>query len=225
MTKPYYQDEYVTLYHGDNREIAPTLGSGFDLLLTDPPYGIGVSKKEFFGGGKWKNALTTYIVSLEDWDTRPSLQEIHEVQQLAHFHIIWGGNHLGYFPPSTCWLVWNKENGRSSFADCELAYTNLPIAVRMFSYTIKKEKNRRHPTQKPVPLMKWCISLAPQSATILDPFAGSGSTGVAAKMLRRSCVLIEQDETYCELAAKRLRETQPMMDIVVEMPITQGMPL
>lgn len=114
-------------------------------------------------------------------------------------------------PPSRCWLVWDKENS-GDFADCELAWTNLDKAVRIFRYLwngmIKEQPEyRMHPTQKPLALMKWCITQAPTDVkSIVDPFCGSGTTLVAAKALGLSAVGVEREEKYCESAAIRLQQ-------------------
>jgi DNA modification methylase len=111
--------------------------------------------------------------------------------------------------------VWDKEN-TGNFADGEMAWNNLEIALRikrhLWNGMIRKGgENRYHPTQKPLALMKWCINLAGDVQTILDPFAGSGTTGRAAKDLGRKAVLIELEERYCEIAARRMaQEVLPM---------------
>lgn len=194
--KPYYQDEYVTLYCGDCREIVPTLGE-FDLLLTDPPYGIGINKSSRlsvsrgFGGETWD-------------DEAPDITSFLPV---ASKRIVWGGN---YFPlaPTRCFLVWDKQNDGRDFADCEMAWTDIDAVARIFRRRpMNMDGGKVHPTQKPIALMTWCISLAGDDIqTILDPFAGSGTTGVAAKLLNRKCTLIEREEKYCEIAARRLSQ-------------------
>ena len=226
MIEPYYQDEWATLYCGDCADIAPQLGV-FDLLLTDPPYGIGVASKPKIGSARvngkgsstmHKNTPPT-VFKVGDWDKAPPPPElITALMKQAKHHIIWGGNYFNV-PPSKCWLVWDKDNS-GDFADCELAYTNLDMAVRMKTWRwngmlqqdMKNKETRLHPTQKPVPVLEWCLSFVPQARTIFDPFAGSGTTGVACKRNRRRCTMIERDPDYCAIAAKCLRETQPMMD-------------
>lgn len=193
---PYYQDSAVTIYHGDCREIVPTLGR-YDLLLTDPPYGIGINKSNRlsvsrgFGGETWDD---------EAPDMAPFLP-------IADSHIVWGGNYFG-LPPCKCFLVWDKKNDGRDFADCEFAWTSLPAVARIFRMRPQNmDGGKQHPTQKPLELMRWCIQLAGGAAqTILDPFAGSGTTGRAAKDLGRKAVLIEREEKYCEISARRMRQ-------------------
>ena len=216
--KPYYQDDFVTLYHGDCREIVPTLGK-FDLLLTDPPYGIGESSKKIESRNKYRKGLThSSSKSLAgqrdygvfDWDKKPIPQELISLcLASAKINIIWGGNYY-QLPPSSCWLLWDKENGENDFADAEMAWSNIKGAVRLKRHLWngmlrKNNESRFHPTQKPLDIIKWCIVLAGDNVkTILDPFAGSGTTGRAAKDLGRKCVMIEREEKYCEVIANRM---------------------
>lgn len=208
---PYYEDGSVTLYHGACEAVLPSIGT-FDLLLTDPPYGIGEARA--------RNKSRSVIAQSKDygtsaWDDAPVAAWLLDWARSVSTHqIIFGGNYF-MLPPASCWLVWDKENGANDFADCELAWTNLRKAVRRLRYRwhgmlqepgVPKE-SRVHPTQKPEAVMRWALMQAPESCQrVLDPFAGSGTTGVAAKRLGRSAVLIEREEKYCEEAAKRLSQ-------------------
>ena len=206
---PYYEHNGITIYHGDCREILPRLGPA-DLLLTDPPYGIGEARG--------KNKSRSRIALAKDygsaaWDDRPPPAWLIELmREKATWQIIFGGNYFS-LPPSSCWLVWDKDNGDNDFADCELAWTNLPRAVRrkrhrwagMLQENMGAKEEREHPTQKPLHVMTWALSLAPSEVvTVLDPFMGSGTTLVAAKQLGKSAIGIEAEERYCEVAARRL---------------------
>lgn len=211
---PYYQDSAVTIYHGDCRDFLPQLEK-FDLLLTDPPYGINQDKGMGGGGygmgGKGKRTAKTYIGG---WDKAPPEAEImRQCLAACGTHIVWGGNYLSaILDQKPKWLVWDKQQTMPSYSDAELAWTSLPgVSVKMLRYCgaglLAKEKDRQHPTQKPLALMHWCIQLAGENAlTILDPFAGSGTTGRAAKDLGRKAVLIEREERYCEVAARRMAQ-------------------
>jgi DNA modification methylase len=193
--KPYYQDESVTIYHGDSREIVPQLGR-FDLLLTDPPYGIGIAK----------NPIRQKHEKME-WDSSaPEWWFLEYISHRASKSVIWGGN---YFPlkPAKCFLIWDKKQPQDfSLAMVEQAWTNYDMPAKMFSKRVVGY-HKNHPTQKPVELMQWCITLSVENVqTILDPFAGSGTTGRAAKDLGKKATLIEMEESYCEVAAKRMEQ-------------------
>lgn len=221
LLEPYYQDEFVTLYHGDNRQIAPLLND-FDLMLTDPPYGINENSRKNESRGKPFGSKglprRSAVANARDygafhWDKeKPAAWVLESLIAKAEYSIIFGGNFFG-LPASSCWLVWDKDNS-GDFADCELAWTNLPKAVRKFVWRwngmlqedMKNKEDRVHPTQKPLPVMHWCLSQVPDALTIFDPYAGSGTTLLAAKQKGLSAVGIEIDERYCEAAAKRLSQ-------------------
>lgn len=194
--KPYYQDSAVTIYHGDCREVVPSLGR-FDLLLTDPPYGIGFGKKHT----KWS---ATRGVVLGDWDAE--IPEIAWLLPLADACCVWGGERFS-LPVSRGWLAWVKPDAPPTFTGFELAWTNQDRPARWIRHSISATNKERvgHPTQKPLAVMTWSIEqVGPAAQTILDPFAGSGTTGRAAKDLGRKAVLIEREEKYCEIAARRM---------------------
>ncbi len=214
----------ATLYLGDCRDILPTLGK-VDAVVTDPPYGIGEAAgksasrrtdQTLWRGGAptdWGNAA---------WDNDPiDAALMASVRKAGRWNIIFGGNYYDC-PPASCWLVWDKLNGDSDFADCELAWTNLPKAVRRIRYLwngmIKAPGETRgdHPTQKPIGVMKWCIGHLPETAqTILDPFMGSGTTGVAAVQMGRRFIGIERDEAYFDIACRRIEQAQRQGDMFI----------
>lgn len=205
--EPYYQDEKVTIYNADCREVLPNLEK-IDLLLTDPPYGIDAdNRKKILSRGKLANPKD---YGESSWDKEPINQElIRLIRNSAIQQIIWGGNYFE-LPPSSQWLFWDKMNGDNDFADGELAWTNLKGAVRKKSHLwngmIRKNNEFRfHPTQKPLEIMSWCISLV-KCNSIIDPFMGSGTTLRAAKDLGKKAIGIEIDERYCESAAKRMSQ-------------------
>lgn len=211
MIKPYYQDSAVTIYHGDCRQIVPVLGK-FDLLLTDPPYGIDAGNRKRIASRA--NAAAARDYGDNEWDLKPAESSlIDELVAKAEHSIIWGGNYFRV-APSAGWLVWDKQN-TGDFADGELAWTNLDMAVRIFRLMwngmLRAGESRGvprvHPTQKPVELMRWCLQFVPESRTILDPFMGSGTTLRASKDLNKlHCIGIELEERYCEIAAKRMAQ-------------------
>lgn len=208
---PYYVDEYVTLYHGDCRQIVPQLGR-FDLLLTDPPYGINAYAGGTMGGGVLAKQ-SRYEPTTWDQSTPPRWM-LEMLRASAEWQILWGGNYYDGLPPARGWLVWDKDNGANNFADCELAWSNLETAVRKFRWrwqgmlqeNMAEKDVRVHPTQKPLALMSWCLGLVPEAKTVLDPFAGSGTTGRACKDAGRRCVLIEREESYCREIVRRLAQ-------------------
>lgn len=205
LPAPYYRDDAVTIYHGDCREIVPMLGR-FDLLLTDPPYGIGRSGQQetFTKNPKHKRKLHADA----GWDNaRPDAEVFRLMLGAATMAIIWGGNYFAdMLPPTMGWLYWDKGQNGLSMSDGELAWTSEQRALRAFVCNRSALVGSQHPTEKPLRLFSWCIGFAGDVQTILDPFAGSGTTGRAAKDLGRKCVLIEREERYCEIAARRMAQ-------------------
>ena len=203
LPTPYYQDDAVTIYHGDCREVLPQLPK-HDLLLTDPPYGIG------FAAQPTKCQRANGMVK-KSWDSNAPKDQVAAAVNLHRDAVVWGGNYFS-LPVSRGWLIWCKTGNAPSMADAEMAWTSCDMNTRVFNKSVKSaslEKCLRgggHPTQKPVGLMQWCISFFPDATTILDPFAGSGTTGVAAKLEGRKATLIEMEERYCEIAANRLSQ-------------------
>ena len=198
----------ATLYLADCMDVLPTLPK-VDAVITDPPYGIGENHKKVASRDKLA-APTDY--GDFDWDKSPPPQKIIDaIIEKSDWQAIFGGNYF-HLPPTSCWLVWDKLNGSNDFADCELAWTNWPKAVRRIQWLwngmIRQGKEKRfHPTQKPLGVMKWVIDLCPKSETILDPFMGSGTTGVAAVQMGRKFIGIEREQTYFEIACKRIEDS------------------
>jgi DNA modification methylase len=207
---PYYEESGITIYHGDCREVLPDLPK-VNLVLTDPPYGIGRATRGFNIGTKGAMKRDYGVV---DWDVAaPSSELLHSIIGQSEQAIIFGGNYFA-LPPSSCWLVWDKDNTGKA-ADCELAWTNLPGAVRKFKWLWngliqehdgRLKELRQHPTQKPLVLMRWCLSIAKFPKSVMDPFMGSGTTLLACKSDGCACVGIEREERYCEIAVNRLRQ-------------------
>lgn len=147
------------------------------------------------------------------WDDAPPDPALFDALRARTSHqIIFGGNYFA-LPPARCWLVWDKRNGTTAFADAELAWTNLDKPVRLIQYLwngmliARGEERGDHPTQKPVGVMKWAIQQLPAGdETILDPFMGSGTTGVAAVQAGRRFIGIEREPEYFEVAVRRIRE-------------------
>ena len=206
----------------DCRDVLPML-RGVDAVVTDPPYGIAMGARGFVHGGapslKWMAARrVNYGPQAWDMDTSDA---VYAAIDMARQAIVFGGNYYR-LPPATCWLVWDKETN-GSLADCELAWTNLPGAVRrlrlLWNGFARAHGERRgdHPTQKPVGLMQWCVAMT--SGAVLDPFMGSGTTGVACARLGRRFIGIEIDERYYDIACRRIAEAQRQPDLFVKRPL------
>lgn len=205
--KPYYDQDGIVIYHADCREVLPNL-EPVDLVLTDPPYGIG---REGMRATSGKHGGRKAYHALGNWDQSiPDGSVFGQMFSISSDQIIWGANYFTpHLPPSMGWLVWNKgQNGMLASSDAELAFTSLNQALRV--YTLNRVAlmmdGALHPTQKPLRLMKWCLSFAPTAQTVLDPFMGSGTTLRAAKDLSLRAIGIEIEEKYCEIAAERLRQ-------------------
>lgn len=206
---------------GDCLEILPTLGK-VDAVVTDPPYGIGESNKKNMSR---HSAAECNDYGDFDWDQEPAdPRAIEWMLQNSRWQIIFGGNYFD-LPPTSCWLVWDKQNGASDFADCELAWTNLKKAVRRivwrWSGFIRKGergyKIRVHPTQKPIGVMQWCLTHLPDDVTVIaDPYMGSGTTGVACAKEGLQFIGIEREEKYFDAACKRIRDAYAQPDLFIE---------
>lgn len=215
MKKPYYQDKWVTIYHGDCRDILSELPN-VDLVLTDPPYGIGSiggSKAVGSIGGSNIVFVNQYKpIEGDDLPFDPSFLLAYGQNQ-----IIWGANYFAdKLPNSKGWIVWDKKlknDWDDNFSDVELAWSSFDKPARCYRLLYMgliqqhvREK-RQHPTQKPVELFAWILSkYSVLNDIILDPYLGSGTTTIAAKKLNRKCIGIEIEEKYCEIAANRCRQ-------------------
>lgn len=217
----------ATLYLGDCREIAPTLARPA-AVISDPPYGIGyvLGAQPKNGAGKHSRANSGQPVygDAEPFYPAPWLA-------LADDVILWGANHFAARLPHGRWLAWNKLGDLEpydSFSDVEFAWHNRRAADRIFSLmwkgicqAVKDDAgNRAHPTQKPVALMRWCIEQAkvPAGGTILDPYMGSGTTGVAAVQMGHLFVGIEIEPRYFDVACRRIEAAQRQADLFVPKP-------
>ena len=184
-----------TLYRGDCMEVLPTLGR-FDAVITDPPYGIGFSSSPT----KWSR--DNIDRKADDWDD--SAPDVSNLLNIGKDVMIWGGNHF-HLPPSRGWLGWIKPKGLPSYGSAELCWTNIDMPVRHFEFSRNDGDKHNHPTQKPLPLMIWCFGFT-KAQTILDPFMGSGTTGVAAVQLGRAFTGIEREPKYFDIACRRIEQ-------------------
>ena len=202
--KPYYDDGRVTIYNADCRDVLPSLAD-VGLVLADPPYGVALRR----GDGR-NNAR----VHDDDAPFDPS-----HLLALGVPMALWGANaYADRLPASVGWLVWDKyHHEKSQHSQAEIAWTNFVKGIRIhreaYHGFMRKRDGWLHPTQKPVGLFKWILSLAwtPTEGIVVDPYMGSGPAVIAAKEFGRRVVGIEIDERYCEVAAKRL--SQEVLDL------------
>ncbi len=197
----------AVLHLGDARDILPTLDK-VDAVVTDPPYGIG----EAAGKSATRKGLgPTRDYGNDEWDNEPLTPEtLALIRAAGRWNIIFGGNYYDC-PAASCWLIWDKLNGNNDFADCELAWTNLPKAVRRIRYLwngmlrANGEERGDHPTQKPVGVMAWCLQQLPAGTrTVIDPVMGSGTTGVACVAAGLQFTGIERETKYFDAACRRI---------------------
>jgi DNA modification methylase len=192
----------ATLYLGDCAEILPTLPSAC-AVITDPPYGLD----ERWTGGTW--GANPMYDDARRWDKAVSQALLNTAISKAPIAIVWGANHYS-MPPSRCWLSWRKSSKLDTMADFELAWTNLDRPAKEIVEARNPAGNlsREHPTQKPISVMTWCLTFVPDAGLILDPFMGSGTTGVACMLAGRPFTGIEIETKYFMLACERLTNVQ-----------------
>ncbi len=202
----------ATLYLGDCMDILPTLDK-VDAVITDPPYGIADDFLKPSAKGEWATLYAEKIT----WDSFAPQKAVDLAVSLAKNSIVWGGNYF-VLEPKRGWLIWDKMQNHTS-GHAELAWTNLDIPIRSFAYSRAQlsTEQKQHPTQKPIGLMAWCIDLA-NPETILDPFMGSGTTGVAAIQMGRKFIGIEREPKYFDIACKRIEQASKQVDMFIEPP-------
>ncbi len=177
-------------------------------ILTDPPYGLGKRMK----GGTW--GAKEHNQGFLKWDLDINQEWINLILSLNIPSIIWGGNYY-QVPASRCWLNWNKVNAVPTMADFEAAWTNLDKPSKSINLPVGRVEFG-HPTQKPLKLIEWCLTHVPTAQTILDPFMGSGTTGVACAKMGRKFIGIELDEQYFDIACKRIQQAYDQPDMFIE---------
>ena len=213
--KPYYDHKGITIWHGDCREILPTLPK-VDLVLTDPPYGIDYTPIN----KKWDG-------SKNDWEKIKGDDVENDFSILfkcSENQVIFGAeNFYKQLPFRGRWICWHKrspiwpENSVQQTSDFELAWMSKTTGTYKFfrcihggvinaNSTEGNNQKRLHPTEKPIGIIRKCMELFNDVKTTCDPFMGSGTTLVAAKELGRKAIGIEIEEKYCEIAAKRLAQ-------------------
>lgn len=195
----------ATLYLGDCRDILPTLPK-VDLVLTDPPYGIGDALVKGGRGGSFERLISA---NAAEWDIAPDKSVFDLIFEMSKQQIFWGGNYFE-IPPTKKPLCWDKVRpNQKNLSEWEMAWTSFTGRAQMFKYCasggfVAAEANE-HPTQKPVPLMEWCLNLAPKTTlTVADPFAGSGTTGVACVRMGKTFYGIEREPKYFDIMCERI---------------------
>lgn len=217
----FYHDEWATIYCGNCQEILPLIPKENTAIITDPPYGTGFDfSKKRKGRTRGLNWVAGNSADKNrEWSTMIGNKSKPDLKIFLQFKevILWGGNNYVDLPPSRGWLIWDKRIDMASdnHGDAELAWSNMDMPIRIHrqiwrGIVREGEENlsrqwKYHPAQKPLRLMRWCISFC-KSSFILDPYAGSGSTCVAAKSLNRRSIAIEIDPQYCEIIKRRLRQ-------------------
>lgn len=230
MIQPYYSDEWVTIYNCNSKDFMVQS----DVIITDPPYGIGEDYSRNISRGKCAPSGAKVLGRAYgefNWDVKVDREHIQKILDNSKNQVIWGGNYYAdWLPASSCWLVWDKDNS-GDFADCELAWTSFKTAVRKFKWRwngmlqedMKHKEERVHPTQKPLALMKWVVANYTKPNDIIeDTFMGSGTTLLAAKTLGRKSIGIELRKDYCDIAIKRLQQTVMNFEVQPKEKIEQG---
>ena len=213
-------DKYINqIINADCMDILKELPDRcIDLVLTDPPYGIGR-----FGNRVEISNRINCTAKINKWDKKPNQELFNEIFRVSKNQIIFGANNFT-LPESEYFLVWNKMQTVDNFASAELAYTNMKIPAKVFNYSIhqvmqdrKKQGGKSHPTEKPVKLMEWCILLADKfidkNGIILDCFSGSGTTAIACHNLKRRFICIEKDYDYWKASVERLKDAQSQLKL------------
>lgn len=219
------------LYLGDCMDYMKTCEDNeFDLAIVDPPYFDGQNLSGYYGKGYSSLGVqrAKYYRESKYWAV-PDKQYFIELFRVSKNQIIWGSNHFAneFNCSSPSWIVWDKDNGKSSFADAELAYTSFGTAVRIFKYMwngmhqgsmggdVRKNEKRIHPTQKPIKLYDWLLTnYAEPNQKILDTHLGSGSSAIAAHYFGCEFTGIEIDEDYFNASIERITEQTKQMNLL-----------
>ena len=226
MIEPYFETELGKLYCADSFEIMREMATySIDLIVTDPPYGIGASTKSSLRiGTQHGKSLCASGLNYQpsDWDEKPvDKKYFYEMLRVARNQIVFGGNYYtNFLNNSSCWLIWDKDNGDNGYADIELAWTSFKTASRkikwrwhgMLQEDMSKKETRQYPTQKPLPVIQWTINkYSKPGDIILDPFCGSGTTAVACEITKHKWIAIDKRKEACQIAKQRiLKETRQL---------------
>jgi site-specific DNA-methyltransferase (adenine-specific) len=198
-----------TAYEGDCLDFMKELPDKcIDLVLTDPPYGIG---GKFKGGESGKMNFNSIVAKW--WDIKPDKEIFNEMFRISKHQIIWGGNYFS-LPPSRCFIVWDKLLSEDfSLSMGEYAWTSFDKIAKLYKQSTEKI-DRIHPTQKPLKLFKWCLEkYAPENAIVFDPFLGSFTTAVACHSHGLNWIGCEKDADYFNAGMERY-ETECLQNLL-----------
>jgi len=201
----FIDDNLNTIIEGDCLEVMKQIpDKSIDLVLTDPPYGTGISKNP-----------VRQMHAKKEWDNEiPTEEYFREIFRISKNQIIWGGNYFS-LPPSQGFLIWDKKQPENfSLAMCEYAYSSFQNPAKIHRLSVLEERGKQHPTQKPVKLFKWILAkYTEEGQTVLDPFAGSGTTAIACHDLKRNFICIEKELEYVAISQKRLDEARMQLSL------------
>jgi site-specific DNA-methyltransferase (adenine-specific) len=217
LPKPYFEKQGITIYHGDCRDVLHLIDA--DLCLTDPPWGVSNNN----ANQKRKRGYSAYDPNQPSKDWKPCFGDDRpfDPTPLLRFKnvVMWGANHFAdKLPASSFWFCWDRKCEKaadSDTTDCELAWVRGKKyrTTRMFRHMwagfqrdSQVGQKHKHPMEKPVALMSWCLSWFPDAAVVVDPYMGSGPVLEAALLNGRKAIGFEIEEEYCEVAAKRLAQ-------------------
>jgi site-specific DNA-methyltransferase (adenine-specific)/modification methylase len=204
----------ATLYLGDCMDILPTLDK-VDAVITDPPFGVGNFVQI---SGNVRGEIVTWN------ESGPSAEFFQLLKEKSTHRVIWGANYFNCFEGAGG-LVWVKNQPMPNMSKAEMASTSWGNKVELINLTWTNYVNTKesdHPCERPVLLYKWCIQQVPkQPQTILDPFMGSGTTGVAAIQMGRRFIGIEREPKYFDIACKRIEQAVAQGQLFQPEPITQ----
>lgn len=208
---------------GDCLDVIRDLGP-VDAIVGDPPYGV-LSEG---GSAATRRSGSHPNAGIMAWDVAPDAWDLNELHAYATYKMWWGGCHLP-LPETYGYLVWDKQIDGLNFGEVEFCWTNFKFAPRIFRYrAVGIDGGKEHPTQKPIQLMQWCIGFLPISDSIMDPYMGSGTTGVAAVRMGKRFVGIEREPKYFDIACRRIEEAwkQPrLFDEPKQKAVQEALPL
>jgi site-specific DNA-methyltransferase (adenine-specific) len=210
----------ATLYLGDCRDIMPTLPK-VDAVITDPPFGVGnfvQTRGNIRGRGE-------FIGKSVDWNEQPpSIEFFDAIKKISTHRIIWGANFFNCFEEKGGAIIWDKKQPMPNFSKADIAScthfqkTEI-VRIPWTNFDVAKQAETDHPCERPVALYEWCIQYIPGVKSVLDPFLGSGSCGVAALKTGRKFIGIEREPKYFDIACKRIEQAQAQGQMFAPEPV------